>query len=120
LHKSGVLGASPDGISSRVVLEIKCPFSLRTKPFKECLPKAKKYIIYFEDGLSIINKEPDYYDQIQAQIHFTGRAFGILVLWNPLDLFAIKIAKEEAWTAKIPYYSRFLPHIISKNTDTNI
>ena len=63
-----VFGASPDGISSTHVLEIKCPVSAKTK------------LNYINAKGEIVEKVKS---QIQLQMAFSGRRMGILCVADP-------------------------------------
>lgn len=48
LHKSGLLGASPDGliIEENAIIEVKCPFSMRSVTSLNSEHQSKKYVIF--------------------------------------------------------------------------
>ena len=49
LHESGILGASPDGIAeiddSKVVIEVKCPYSARKMSVAEAATSLKGFFL---------------------------------------------------------------------------
>lgn len=88
LHPRGIFGASPDKLvnfadGSQGTVERECPFKYRNNVLSEVLKKDTKYIVTFdESGKYIINKEHNYYHQIQGQLHTANCTKGFLVLWT--------------------------------------
>ena len=82
LHESGILGASPDGlIGENSTIEVKCPYSFRTEKLEEVLslPKnQKKYVVFCKDGQWNLDRDHDYYHQIQSALYFTKRQGSML------------------------------------------
>lgn len=118
-----MLGSSPDGIvEEEYTLEIKCPFKYRmVRNFKDVLTKKEKYIVYYDDEEKCykINESHDYYDQIQAEIHFAGVKYGILFIWSPNSHVAMKVEKNNTWFQNNIslllnfYHTRYIPNILS-------
>jgi hypothetical protein len=57
---------------------------------------------------------------VQAQIWFTRKEFGILVLWSPRDMKKFKIEKDYNWPNNLSilsdfYYEKLLPEILHLN-----
>lgn len=75
LSESGVLGASPDGITDDdYVVEVKCPYKFRKVLLTVALKNDTSYIVHFDDaGKLWINKKHPYYHQIQGQIYLSNR-----------------------------------------------
>ena len=110
LHESGFLGGSPDGlIVEDTTIEVKCPYSLRTKVLEEALQekKSEQYIIFRRDGQWLLNTNNHYFHQIQGCLHLTKREKCILFLWTPQSYVAFTIMKEPGWAANIGILERF-------------
>lgn len=107
------LGASPDGIiESDTICEIKCPISA----FKTGLEKAiaeKKVTFYkkTKTGTYVVNKEHDWYYQVQGQLHVTKAEKCIFGVWSgeniPIKTETI-YRDDEFWKTKMePKLTRF-------------
>ena len=118
LHPSGVLGASPDGlVEEDAIVEVKCPYSFRNERLLDKLKNNKTYIISIKNEDIIVNKNHEYYAQIQGILHITNRQKCYLVIWTPQDTFVVVIEKEEAWNSSLIkleqfYYDIYLKKVI--------
>jgi hypothetical protein len=108
LHKSGILGASPDGIDEDSCLEMKCPYTHRKSTdlkISLALPKRKsdRYIVNYdtENKSWIVNEEHEYYHQIQSQMYFAKRNSSILFIWTPATHAVFKFKKNPDWEKNI-------------------
>lgn len=127
LHESGLLGASPDGLSdvqgNKVCIEVKCPYKYRNSNLKECLTDCKDYIIYFDTNLNDFNlndKHP-YYDQIQGEIYLTKSTSAILIIWTPNMMIVVQIEKDPEWSSNIDlllkfYYNNYIPWLLEQKS----
>jgi len=81
------LGASPDGYIDEedAVLEIKCPFSMRSKN---------------PDQFKTLDQQPHYYAQIQSQLFVTGRSKCYFYQWCPNGAKLEIVHKDAAWQQK--------------------
>lgn len=73
-----LIGASPDGMidNGRGLLEIKCPYSLRTNNLKEDLSEVPKNSFFtIADGKLCLKKEHSYHYQIQTQMFCTNTRY---------------------------------------------
>ena len=119
ISESGILGGTPDGIvkSKRVLLEIKCPFTLSLKCNKGKLMnliKAGKYWLKLDkDGNVDFNMSHKqgiaYYHQIQGCLYLAGELADScdLVVWGPSDWLEINVKKNEDWFI---CYGSYLEH----------
>lgn len=110
LHPCGYLGASPDGlVGDNCIIEVKCPYKYRNQPLN-VLKVEKKYIVHYEANSKkyIINKEHDYYHQIQGQLHILKKEKCYLVLFTQVDLVSIEIIKDEEWKSNMFFFAQFL------------
>ncbi|XP_039297261.1 uncharacterized protein LOC111057589 [Nilaparvata lugens] len=105
LHESGFLGASPDGIikNENAIVEVKCPYIFRkSENIIESIRSFKTYILMVNDeNLMLVNKEHDYYHQIQGQLHITGAQKCYLVVWSPSGYLITEIIKDDDWAGNI-------------------
>lgn len=119
LHESGVLGASPDAVTSECTIEIKCPYSYRSQKLEDVLVPAEKYALSFVNGCTVVNRAHNYYYQVQSQIHFSKRAYGILIAWTTKGYLWHRIEKDDEWTEnnipRLLYFYRnfYLPYLAS-------
>ena len=126
LHESGILGASPDGISPDATLEIKCPYKHRlVKDLRSVLVPKEKYIIWYDDATRkyVVNTKHHYYDQIQAQMFFSRREFSFLFIWVVNCHAVVRIDRDPSWETNISlllhfYVDTFIPHLL-ENKDLN-
>ncbi len=102
-------GASPDGlVGSKGILEIKCPYSQRSKN----PPDFKK-----------IRQQVHYYDQVQFQLFCTGREFCKFYQWAPYGDSIEEVLVDRQWReTNIPilkeFYKKYL--IERESNDSHI
>lgn len=113
LHKSGVIGASPDGLATindkKFCVEIKCPFKYRNQDLKQCLTENTDYIVKYDSNIQnyILNTNHEYFNQIQGQICLTESEGCILIIWTTKSIVAIEIEKNVNWATNIDYLIDF-------------
>lgn len=113
------LGATPDGlVGSDSILEVKCPISCKDLTPEEGI-LAKKITFWNNTNLGSINREHNYFYQIQGQLHVTKRKFCYFVLWTPTGIRWEKVTRDdEFWESKMIqklkmfYYDCLLPELI--------
>lgn len=100
------LGASPDGIiDDNTIVEIKCPITAYRLGVDEAI-KERKILFYkkMPDGNYIINKEHNWWYQIQGQLHITGKSQCLLGIWSG-ENFPVKTETiykdDEFWDTKM-------------------
>lgn len=98
------LGTSPDGKYEDGIVEIKCPASLANFSLDDAM---KKHAFWKLDKVSnnyIINKNHNWYYQIQGQLHITGHDICILGIWFgkdlPLKVYQI-VRDDQFWKSKM-------------------
>ncbi|KAL0894185.1 hypothetical protein ABMA27_014210 [Loxostege sticticalis] len=82
------LGATPDGlIADDFTVEIKCPSSAYKLSFEEALNR-KKIPFYKKNtnGDIVLNKQHNWYFQIQGQLHVTRRSKCLFAVWLGEDI----------------------------------
>ena len=118
--KHPYIGASPDGIAScdccgEVIIEIKCPFCKRDSVKDnsvDCLVKI--------DEKLHLNKNHQYYYQVQCQLLVTGREYCDFIVWTKKDLFVERISvdntvcKEISDKSQLFFRRVILPELIGK------
>ena len=120
LHDSGVLGASPDGMVSKKVIEIKCPYSLRDQSVNTALD-GKFFVGKIGPGEYELNlSDPagfNYYHQVQGVMHLTDTSECDFIVWCPTDFVIFTVEKDDVWGQYIPklidFYKQYvLPKIL--------
>lgn len=122
LHKTGIIGASPDGlVGLDSIIEVKCPYKYRNELIRTSLQNDSSYIIFYDiNGMICINYEHDYYAQIQGQLHIFNRSICYLTIWTIKDLVIVEIYKDPDWAENINklvtfYFQQFIPFLNDKN-----
>ena len=119
------IGASPDGIvhcscCGTGVLEIKCPYSCKEKPFDE---RAQERSFFLEAGASgdlVLKKEHAYYYQVQLQMKLCHGDYCDFVVWREDNLIRQRITFDSRFISKalqgIPAFVKacILPEIVGK------
>ena len=103
LFPSGELGASPDGLVylnadsqySVGIIEVKCPFSVRNRHFKE-LHASQKLPAYITSDLQL-NSDHDNYHQVQGELYATGAAWCDFVMWTTMSCLIIRVYPNPLW-----------------------
>lgn len=90
LKNKPYIGASPDGLMTcsccgTVVLEIKCPFSIRDNSISETF--AQTNFLELVDGKITLKKSHSYYYQIIGQMAASGCEKGYFIVWTTKSLF---------------------------------
>lgn len=108
------LSCSPDGyVTSDTdpprILEIKCPFSLRSchpSEFEKVIKEKRLssfYLIRSADNEITLNQNHEYYDQIQMNLAMTGVLQCDLVVWSKEGTLVIPVFYEERMWLQLKY-----------------
>ncbi|XP_062860150.1 uncharacterized protein LOC134322724 isoform X1 [Trichomycterus rosablanca] len=122
LSDSGLLGGSPDGtVSGDYIIEVKCPWSARTKTILQAA-ESKDFFLELEEVTGALTLKPThhYWHQIQGNLHLTRANCCHLLVWTPLDFVILTVLIDPTWVVNIDtletfYKNCFLPHIVSQN-----
>ncbi|KAL4718464.1 hypothetical protein ACJJTC_017658 [Scirpophaga incertulas] len=79
------IGATPDGlISDDIIVEVKCPITAAKIEFIEAVKGNKIQILKYDKKTHqfVINKNSNWYFQIQGQLHITQRRLCLLGIWT--------------------------------------
>lgn len=92
-----VIGASPDAVGPNFVVDIKCPISEKN---------FQNYLYVKLDPNTGSNLKPEFYAQIQLQMHFRKVLYGYFVIANPefesnQEVNIIKIDYNEDYTKNL-------------------
>jgi len=95
------LACSPDGLlDDDIIVEIKCPYNARNvTPLEAATEKIIKYVT-IEDSYIKLNKNCDYYYQIQGQLFITKRKYCLFCIWTPKGLHVEEIPRDELFFKK--------------------
>ncbi len=89
LDPDGILDASPDGLvvdpknqgKYLGIIEVKCPFRLHWVPIEN--DQDWNYYLNFLDEDNKLNRQHDYYHQIQRQLVATDLPWCDFIIWSP-------------------------------------
>lgn len=118
LDKSGVIGASPDGlIGNKHVLEVKCPFTQRYNTIAEAMENASFCLKKNADGKYELKTDHVYWHQVQGQMFLSQREFCYFVVWTTKETAIINIKRDESWRTNVDilidfYYHHIFPKIL--------
>lgn len=107
LDDSGLLGASPDGLVDDGILEVKCPFRFRDKTISEALANRTDYILRIENGAICLNKQHNYYHQIQGQLHIAKKHKCYLIIWTTIDFLVYEVRIDKDWNGNLEILKNF-------------
>ena len=67
-----------------------------------------------KDGSLHLKENHPYHHQVQGQLHITGKNFCDLVVWTPVDMAVVRIARSRLWSHNIAklvefYFNDFIP-----------
>ena len=101
------LAATPDGITTDHIIEVKCPYKGRN----EIIRKSTVYFSFLEevDGKLNLKKNHSYFAQIQGQLLICGREKCVLVVYTFVDCIFIDISLDHDYCENIllPKLSHF-------------
>jgi len=114
-------GASPDAIVECAgcgvgCVEITCPLSLCDKSKEEM--EAGSACLVLEDGDYTLDKNHEYYYQVQMQLHVSNLPYCDFVMWTPTVLWIERVSMNEAFwkehseTATTFLYVAVLPELV--------
>ncbi|KAL2097811.1 hypothetical protein ACEWY4_007018 [Coilia grayii] len=107
LTKSGMLGASPDGlVGNSAVVEVKCPYKHRNTTVEEAIQDAAFYLEKKGHQYHLKTTHP-YWHQVQGQMHIVERNECFFVVWTTKDCIVLQIQKDEVWVQNIPLLESF-------------
>ncbi|XP_051266591.1 uncharacterized protein LOC127369363 [Dicentrarchus labrax] len=120
------LGASPDGKVScdccgSGCLEIKCPYLAKDKTLLE-LSKEKDFPLVTSSSSDVtltLNRQHNYYFQVQCQIHVTKSLYCDFCVWTPSELYIERITPDvnfERHVMKATTFFKYgvLPELLGK------
>ncbi|KAJ8938645.1 hypothetical protein NQ314_011384 [Rhamnusium bicolor] len=94
LTECGFLGSGPDGlVGDNAIIEIKCPYKFREKLMTEELQTDHSYIVYCDGDELVLNKNYEYYHQIQGNLTICDRELCYLIIWTPEKIFFLKFTR---------------------------
>lgn len=117
LHKSGVIGASLDGlVGTDAVLEVKCPYTHRNGTITDAV-KSSQFCLEMKDGNFALKTTHPYWHQIQGQMFLTQRLYCFFTVSTPKQTVVLKIARDASWQPNIDiltdfYFHKLFPKII--------
>lgn len=78
------LAVSPDGlIELDALVEIKCPASAKDFTPEDAIKNKKIKSCVIKNGNLFLNRNDNYYYQIQGQLHVTNRIYCYFCIWTP-------------------------------------
>ena len=112
LDSTGCIGGSPDGIvDENCIIEAKCPFSLRETTVTSALERTSFMLKKESSGDIVLNLNSDlglqYYHQIQGNLYLTNRSWCDLIVWTPLEMVIVYVAKDDSWVGNIELLREF-------------
>ncbi|XP_072041956.1 uncharacterized protein [Amphiura filiformis] len=117
------IGASPDGwvfceCCGVAIIEVKCPFSCKDK-----LPEdnsAKNFCMKLVDGQWVLDKNHQYFYQVQTQLFVTKKPFCDFIVWSQGGILVQRIYRDdEFFMSHLPAVTHFfkysvLPELVGK------
>ncbi|XP_062588918.1 uncharacterized protein LOC134250551 isoform X2 [Saccostrea cucullata] len=92
------LAASPDGKvcfkGETGVLEVKCPFTARDMTISEAVQQIPKFCLQENDGKFELQKNHDYFFQIQGQMMVSGATFCEFIVFTRKDIFVQNVKED--------------------------
>jgi len=121
LHDSRVLGASPDGVASKKVIKIKCPYSLHDQSVTTALD-GKFFVGKVGCGEYELKLSGpagfNYYHQVQRVMHLTDASECDFIVWCPTDFIIFTVKNNDMWGQYIPKLIDFYKHCAYKDLHT--
>ncbi len=118
------LGASPDGYVKCVccgpgVIEIKCPYLCRDRPFLDATDDGRFFLGKDSEGQFYLQHKHAYYYQIQLQMKLCKVQYGDFVVWGKTELVILRInlddfISEAMRKAALFFKYGVLPELIGK------
>uniref|UniRef100_A0A1A8UK67 YqaJ viral recombinase domain-containing protein n=1 Tax=Nothobranchius furzeri TaxID=105023 RepID=A0A1A8UK67_NOTFU len=124
------MGSSPDGVVTcdchgTGICEIKCPHSEQDEPSLRLCAGRRGFCLIGEGDHVTLDRNHDYYFQVQAQLHIVKAEYSDFVVWNHKDLFVERILPDVGfWEDVIPkvecfFRNSILPEILGQQV-TNL
>jgi len=132
-EKYPFLGATPDGLLGEDgLVEIKCPSAAQNLTPEEAIILNKGNCWNFwtrnkDQQITGVNKNHDYFYQIQGQLHITKRSYCKFVVWTPKGMKIETIKRDDSfWADKMEdklvrfYNDCILPEIVDPRRSRNM
>lgn len=119
IDPTGMLGASPDGIiNENELIEVKCPYSAKSTSLMDLAMTKKDFFLKIAGDHLVLDKNHEYYDQVQGGLHLANAELCHFVVWTPTELLVERIPKESDWENNLIllrdfYKNTFLPLLLS-------
>ncbi|KAJ8955921.1 hypothetical protein NQ314_006827 [Rhamnusium bicolor] len=113
----------PNGlVGDNAIIEIKCPYKFREKLMTEELQTDHSYIVYCDGDELVLNKNHEYYHQIQGNLTICDRELCYLFIWTPPRKFSFEVYRDKDWIVNLKllenfYLQEYLSYIISNAYD---
>jgi hypothetical protein len=109
------LAATPDGKLCENgecgLVEIKCPYLARDLEISDACSKLKNFMLKEESGIVSLDKNHDYFVQIQGQLLVTGAPWCELVVYTTKDMHVERILPDIVFMRdillKLAYFYKF-------------
>ena len=114
--QNGWLGCSPDvwvvdpdsAEDPNGLAEYKCPYTAREITPEAACKEIKGFFCTLQNGKVILQKNHNYYYQVQGVLGVTGRKWCDFVVWTPQGISIERIPFDQGfWEAMIPKLERF-------------
>lgn len=114
-EKYNFLGATPDGISDEIVIEVKCPIAPYNIGINAAIQEGKMHFwrVNKKTGCVEVNKKSDWFFQAQGQLHICQKETCVLAAWYGNNLIKTEIIQkdDQFWHEKME------PHLLSFYND---
>ncbi|XP_027140221.1 uncharacterized protein LOC113746909 isoform X1 [Larimichthys crocea] len=119
------MGASPDGMVAcnchgNGICEIKCPYSQQDEANLELTAGQKGFCLTTDGGKVMLDREHEYFYQVQAQLHISQADYCDFIVWTPHDMFVERVIPDNAfWDTVLPEVEHFfragvLPEVLGQ------
>ncbi|KAL0840686.1 hypothetical protein ABMA28_015880 [Loxostege sticticalis] len=124
------LGATPDGLCEDQIVEVKCPVTAHKVGIEEAI-RNKKISFWKKDksGELEVNKNHNWYYQVQGQLHITQRPKCIFTVWaNEREPLKVEVIQKDDifWKTKMEkkltafYMDCLLPELVDPRHPRNM
>lgn len=120
-EKYPFLGATPDGVTNNMLIEIKCPVAPFKIGIEEAIQQNKMHFYKKnKNGETVINQKSDWFFQVQGQLHICKKKQCLFGIWygdNKIKLELIE-KDDKFWTDIMEpkllkfYYDCLLPELV--------
>lgn len=113
------LAATPDGVCSDRLVEVKCPYKKEIRNSESLLHAGYLPLQVDENGVATLKETHPYFYQVQLQLYASGFDVCDFVVYTPRDICIVEVTRDQPFADRMvsklaAFYERFYKPVLVK------